>query len=318
MTEHLPSPAASRLPRIAADPSEWKPRRAAASAALAVTDTVVAARLSQWTHSLGAPFTQDAVPLSAVYATHVAPWNTPTATLTTAKTVLWICTVDDWAEHEDTALLGLAHLREVAEGKAPDPHIALSRALADIRDTVREAAPSAFVVSQWVKAVTGLLAGMTFEHRASARIKDGGPPPDLPLYLHHAGQTIGVPLLMATLWALAPQPAGDSSLVQLEPPLAAASQAIRLANDLQSYERERRTGDLNALSLGASPAFLRKQIAHQVRRCLTQLRPHLTGTCPEAHALRYHLHFCLRLHQFGDVGHLHEPEQQRHPTNHER
>ncbi|MGW2818912.1 terpene synthase family protein [Streptomyces sp. NPDC001415] len=298
-------------PRIAADPSGWNPHLAAVLADLATTDAVIAAQLSKWAHGWGAPFSLGSVPLSAVYATHVAPWNPPEVTLMTAKTILWIATVDDWAERDDAAPRGLDHLQEVAEGKAPDPHSALAGALADIRDTVLGAASSRRRGSLWVKATTALLAGMKFEHVASAQIRDGGPPPALPLYLHHAGQTIGVPLTMATLWASAPQPACDSSLARLQPPLESASQAIRMANDLQSYERERRTGDLNAIALGASPAYLRTQIADQVRHCLEQLRPLLTHPCPDAQALHYCLHFVLRLHQAGDAGHLHEREQQQ-------
>ncbi len=190
-----------------------------------------------------------------------APWAALDAVEATARVSLWVFTFDDAVDEERLAGAPLAervaHYRSVARGvQAPDADDDLARALRDARVGLARYPLFAALGNVWAEALCGTLDAMLRENGWREALRTGRPEllPSYATYVSTGLYSIGGP---PHVWA-AVITTDDASAVDCLPRLAsmerAACSAIRLANDLRSYEKELREENLNSLRLLALDA----------------------------------------------------------------
>jgi hypothetical protein len=202
------------------------------------------------------------------------------------RSALWVFAVD-WAidyraasreEVRDIVRRCLA----VAGGAEPAPADGLARFLGDIRDSL-VALPAFDTLSPfWREELRRMLDAMAREWDWNSA---GGANTTLPTfdeYLANA-DNFGSSFVNVSLWIAV----GDGSPGQLNQLVAAGREVqrvLRLLNDLATYDRDLRWGDLNALMLGVTRADVTRRIAELVERCRDLLLP-LRET--ESHMVSY-------------------------------
>jgi hypothetical protein len=135
----------------------------------------------------------------------------------------------------------------VAGGAPADPAAPLEVSLAGVRAGLVEAPAFGHIGPLWISELTGMVVAMATEwHWLRAR----GPMPSPSAYLENAAN-LGFSFVFASfLVALGGAP--DRAVADLVAASHAAQRAIRLVNDLATYDRDVDTGDLNVLMLGIS------------------------------------------------------------------
>ncbi len=239
--------------------------------------------LTAWAkpHGVLAPLRFPAIAISMAAA---APWLAPAQLAAMARIPAWIYAIDDafdrgvfppeeraWRVRRYAALAHGAALG--AEAVAPaDPYRA---PLADVTATLRACPLWPRLGAVWGEACRRMLHGMAFECDTAGSLRAGAPPPALHTYLRHGRHSIGVPLFLAGAWLLEGDARCADRLPALQALAVAAGEAVRLANDLRTHDKERDEGNLNALMLlaqrGPEPAaavrsLLRRTLLHLERR----------------------------------------------------
>jgi hypothetical protein len=131
--------------------------------------------------------------------------------------------------------------------------------------------------------------GREWEWRAAHDADRAAPLPSLTAYLDNA--RFGFTLVYLTQWIAISDAGPVSPLPELWEAGVAVERVIRLLNDLGTYHREARTGDLNALRLGATPAEVTRHIVALVEQCRQMLRPLKAEHAPLAVYLERHIGF---------------------------
>lgn len=190
-----------------------------------------------------------------------APWLRVRELLTLAKLGLWICAFDDLA---DERIVGVAELDgrasrylACARGRIPaivaaDP---LARMMRDIGKSLRATDPDPIVWRRWLAELRAMMAAMSWERRAADGVVEPAE------YLRHAVDSIGVGVAALAAWMLIGGRGLPGRLMDMK---ARCALVVRLANDLQTIERERRERSLNVLLFVAD----RDQV---VSRCRAEL-----------------------------------------------
>lgn len=192
-------------------------------------------------------------PLSLSVAA-AAPFSDADALMSTARLSLWVFTLDDLFDEErvlPAELLRRAdRYRAIAHGGTTRPaHDSLATALCEIRDDLAQYSLFATLGQQWATALCRTIDGMTREYtwRLSYRQEGVTALPAYEEYVNTGLYSIGGP---PHVWA-ALITTNDSStgnhLDHLQKMEREASVCIRLANDLQSYQKELLEGKINAL-----------------------------------------------------------------------
>ena len=183
-----------------------------------------------------------------------APFTSVEALISTARLSLWVFTLDDLFDEERvpqvelmrraTRYRALAH-REIA----PPSGDSLASALCELRDDLATYPLFASLGKEWADSLCGTIDGMTDEYRWRSTYRNDGAA-SLPTYEEYVAvgrYSIGGP---PHIWA-ALITTGDEStphhLDHLRAMEQIASNCIRLANDLQSYQKEVTEGKINAL-----------------------------------------------------------------------
>lgn len=173
-----------------------------------------------------------------------APWLGGRELLTLATLGLWICAFDDLA---DERIVGVAELDgrasqylACARGRIPsivarDP---LARMMLDIGKSLRATDPDPILWRRWLAELRAMMAAMSWERRAVDGVVE---PAD---YLRHAVDSIGVGVAALAAWMLMGGRGLPAQLMEMKERCALV---VRLANDLQTIERERREGSPNIL-----------------------------------------------------------------------
>ncbi|QOC95270.1 terpene synthase family protein [Micromonospora craniellae] len=209
-----------------------------------------------------------------------APWCDLDRLRVTNRAVLWGFAVDWLVDHEARARDEIDRLAvrclAVVDGGTPDEGDQLGAFLAELRDELVTVPAFAAHRERWREETRKVLAAM-------AREWDWKQTPDtLPgfeEYLDNAAN-LACTVVNVVHWIHADDPA---TLAHLDALLAASDQVqriLRLVNDLGSYERDLRWGDLNALLL-VSRAEVEKRIAELVAEARDRLAA-LRGDCPVA------------------------------------
>ncbi|WP_341721316.1 terpene synthase family protein [Micromonospora sp. FIMYZ51] len=207
-----------------------------------------------------------------------APWCDPAQLRITNRAVLWGFAVDWLIDHEARSRDEIDRLTTrclaVADGAPPESDDALGIFLAELRDELATVPAFAAYRDRLREEIRKVLAAMAREWDWK---QNAGTLPDFAQYLDNAAN-LACTVVNVVHWIHTDDPA---TLAQLDALLAASDQVqriLRLVNDLGTYERDRRWGDLNALML-VSRAEVEQRIAELVTEAGTMLEP-LRDSCP--------------------------------------
>ncbi|MFN8566991.1 MAG: terpene synthase family protein [Kouleothrix sp.] len=194
-------------------------------------------------------------------------WRTTDPQLLAARYLIWIFGVDDLSDDRALRLPALlahhAGYRAVARGAAPTD--ALGMLLAELLAGLQALPLWPALADTWLRSFDELLAGMAAERRPE-------PPASLEAYMAYAHLSIGA---MQDAWTVLLTLGDTSALSQLAAigaALQAEARVIRLANDLNSAEKERAEGKHNALTLLAAQGHARAHVEAELTRALDAYR----------------------------------------------
>jgi hypothetical protein len=185
-----------------------------------------------------------------------APFTSVEALISTARLSLWVFTLDDLFDEErvpQSELMKRAErYRALAHREIPCPNgDSLATALCELRDDLATYPLFAPLGSEWANALCGTIDGMMREYQWRLAYRKGTDEratlPTYDEYVATGRYSIGGP---PHIWAAlitsddASTPAHLDHLRAME---QLASTCIRLANDLQSYQKEVNEGKINAL-----------------------------------------------------------------------
>jgi len=183
-----------------------------------------------------------------------APFTSVEALISTARLSLWVFTLDDLFDEERVPQVELMRraqrYRSLAHREIPCPSgDSLATALCELRDDLAGYPLFSQLGKEWADALCGTIEGMTREYQWRSAYRTGGSAtlPTYEEYVDIGRYSIGGPPHM---WAALITTDDDSTPKHLEHLRAMeqiASTCIRLANDLQSYQKEVTEGKINAL-----------------------------------------------------------------------
>jgi hypothetical protein len=181
-----------------------------------------------------------------------APFTSVEALISTARLSLWVFTLDDLFDEErvpQTELMKRAQrYRSLAHKEIPCPNgDSLATALCELRDDLASYPLFSSLGKEWADALCGTIEGMTREYQWRSAFRHDGALPAYEEYVQIGRYSIGGPPHM---WAALITTDDDSTphhLDHLRAMEQLASTCIRLANDLQSYQKEVTEGKINAL-----------------------------------------------------------------------
>jgi hypothetical protein len=183
-----------------------------------------------------------------------APWLAGAELRTTNRAAIWGFGVDWLIDYKATSQSEVHDIVRrciaVAEGDSPIAGDDLARALADIRDDLSAAPAYSELGFIWRDELQRFLEGMAREWDWVKAHADGGKLPSIGEYLGNA-DNLGFSFAFASHWI----GTGRPPFTNVEDIRAASGQAqrvMRIINDMGTYERDMRWGDLNALMLGVT------------------------------------------------------------------
>ncbi|MEV0808223.1 terpene synthase [Micromonospora sp. NPDC050200] len=228
----------------------------------------------------------DAAMLSALALStaFIAPWCTAEQLRVANRASLWV-TAEDW--RVDRVATSIEEVTEVvaaclavADGNPPAAGDQLGQLLAGIRDQL--AAVPAFVHLQplWREELERMLTADAREWQwRAAREADDTLLPTPAEYLSNA-DNYGASFVNVSHWIATGAASTPDQLAELTAASRLVQQVLRLVNDLASYDRDVRSGDLNILMLGVEQDEVRRQVSDQIERCRPLLQA-LELTCPQ-------------------------------------
>lgn len=213
-----------------------------------------------------------------------APWATAGQLRAANRTVLWGFAldwlIDNEAETRDEVQQIVERCLAVAAGEPPVAGDPLGAYLAALQDELATAPAFATYRPLWRDRVRAVVLAMAreWEWKAAWRAGDATALPSFADYLanadNHACTVVNVAHWIYT---------GDEQVHRHLDDLVAASdevqRALRLVNDLGTYERDLRWGDLNAMLLVTDRAEIEERVATLVGGCHRLLEP-LRSACP--------------------------------------
>jgi hypothetical protein len=228
----------------------------------------------------------DATMLSALALStaFIAPWCGAAELRTANRTSLWV-TAEDWridsqitslADATATATACLA----VAAGEAPAEGDELTRFLADIRDDLATSPLFTRVGHLWQEELRRMLDAEVREWQWRAdRNRNVAALPSPGDYLANAAG-YGATWVNVSHWIATGAVETEAELAALVTASQAVEKVLRLVNDLASYDRDVKAGDLNILMLGIDEQLVRRQAADLTDQCHQLLDP-LTDISPQ-------------------------------------
>ncbi|GFJ91966.1 terpene synthase family protein [Phytohabitans rumicis] len=136
--------------------------------------------------------------------------------------------------------------------------------LADIRAELAAAEAFPVLGPVWRDELRRMLDAMVREHDWKA---EGAALPSFAEYLDNA-DNLGFSFVFAAHWLFTSPPPADADIARVRAASRAVQRVIRLLNDLATYERDVRWGDLNALLLGPT----RKEVSQRAEALAAEAR----------------------------------------------
>lgn len=205
-----------------------------------------------------------------------APWCTVEELALTGRAVLWGFALDWQVDHLARSRSEIDRISAtclaVADGAATrDP---LGRFLAELRDDL--AATPAFdgLRGLWREEIVRTLDAMAreWEWKTAADL------PALGDYLANA-DNLAATVVNVAHWIHTGSPQTHRDLPRLIAVSDEVQRALRLVNDLGTYQRDREWGDLNAIMLVGDRSEIERALAAQVEHC-RELLSALAASCP--------------------------------------
>lgn len=231
-----------------------------------------------------------------------APWCTAEQLAVTNRAVLWGFAVDWQIDHLATSRAEIDRITAaslaVADGSpAADP---LGRFLAELRDDLAGTPAFAGLRGLWREEIERTLTAMAREWEWKTRAKDGtAPPPGLAEYLANA-DNLAATVVNVAHWIHTGSPETHRRLPRLVAASDEVQRAVRLINDLGTYQRDREWGDLNAIMLVDDRAEIERRTREQIDHC-RKLLAELAPDCPrEAGYLSRQLGFTSGFYRLTD------------------
>src|SRR4051794_40511547 len=185
-----------------------------------------------------------------------APFSSVEALVSTARLSLWVFTLDDLFDEERVPegelVRRAARYRAIAcnepIGTTRD---SLASALIEVRDDLAQYPLFVSLGQEWANALCGTIDGMMreYEWRRHYRDDDRAALPTYEEYLTPGRYSIGGPPHVWAALITTDDPSTPQHLDYLRRMEKIASTCIRLANDLQSHEKELFEGKINSLVL---------------------------------------------------------------------
>ena len=185
-----------------------------------------------------------------------APFTSVEGLISTARLSLWVFTIDDLFDEERVPQAELMkraqRYRALAHREIACPSgDSLATALCELRDDLATYPLFGPLGSQWADALCGTIDGMTREYQwRLAHRKGSDAQATLPTYEEYVATgrySIGGPPHIWAALVTSDDPSTPEHLDHLRAMEQLASTCIRLANDLQSYQKEVQEGKINAL-----------------------------------------------------------------------
>ncbi|WP_319462187.1 terpene synthase family protein [Micromonospora sp. RTP1Z1] len=231
-----------------------------------------------------------------------APWCTAEELALTGRAVLWGFAVDWQVDHLATSRSELDRITEtclaVADGAAADDP--LGRFLAELRDDLAASPAFAGLRGLWREEIGRTLTAMAREWDWKTAAEDGtARPPTLTQYLANA-DNLAATVVNVAHWIHAGSSETHRQLPRLVTVSDEVQRALRLVNDLGTYERDLEWGDLNAIMLVDDRAEIERRTAAQIDHC-RHLLAELAPSCPrEADYLSRQLGFTSGFYRLTD------------------
>jgi hypothetical protein len=250
------------LQSTAAKDSPWGGLQSRFLASLDPADQVrifdLSARMSQTLHRWAARYPLirrvRVWPLSLSVAA-AAPFASVEALISTARLSLWVFTLDDIFDEERVPQAELMKRAEryskLAHHEiACPPGDSLAKALSELRDDLATYPLFEALDTAWAQSLCGTIDGMMREYHWRLAYKGAETDPALPSYDEYVATgrySIGGPPHIWSALITTADPSTPAHLDHLRAMEKLASTCIRLANDLQSYQKEIEEGKINAL-----------------------------------------------------------------------
>ncbi|MEV4760046.1 terpene synthase family protein [Micromonospora sp. NPDC049559] len=186
----------------------------------------------------------------------------------------------------------------VAQGGEPQPGDPVAPFLASLRDELAAAPAFASTRHLWLTELRLMLAAMTQEWYWRPANSGEAAPPSLDTYLDNAASA-GSSLINVAHWIVGAEPGEFDEPADLVDASRSVQRALRLLNDLATYERDLRSGDVNALRVAGRDEVMARldEVTEESRDRLRRL----TDRFPEqADYLNRQLGFTGGFYRVGD------------------
>ncbi|WP_232071983.1 terpene synthase family protein [Phytohabitans flavus] len=191
------------------------------------------------------------------------------------RATLW-CFALDWqvdyvASSAEEAAAIARRCMAAAGGADPDPDDELTAFLAEVRDELAGADAYPVLGPVWREELRRMLDAMVREHQWKAA---GVARPSFEEYLDNA-DNLGFSFVFVAHWIHTSQPPSAVDIDDVRLASWAVQRVIRLLNDLATYDRDVKWGDLNALMLGPDRTAVGQHVrvlADEARRLIAPLR----------------------------------------------
>lgn len=248
---------------------------AAACAPVAILSLKVLKDLRVWAAEY--PQILRSVPMEsqALSAAAISPWRTADQLRLPARMYMWAYAMDDHVEQNVQSLAELDDLfgraNSIIQGGHDDSHPLLA-ALSDWQSELTRYPLYPRLARLWARIFAETMRGERYDWIAGRARERGEGPSDPDEYLSHAA-SVNLSLTLFPYWATTDQEDLPDNLDVLIGAMEEIQVAVRLVNDLCTFERERtQPRENNILMYDASPEWVRSELARR-----SAIARHLVG-----------------------------------------
>jgi hypothetical protein len=277
---------------------------AAQCAPIALLALELLADLRAW--AVEYPQVLQAVPMEAlaISAATISPWRSAGQLRLTARMYVWAYALDDHVEQNVQSLAELDDLFDrcntiIRGGDQDDSHPLLA-ALSGWQSALARCPLYPRLAGLWADRFAEALRGERYDWTAGRARDNGDGPSDPEEYLSHAASS-NAWITHFPRWATSDRGDLPDSLAVLNSALEEIEVAVRLANDLATFRRERaEPGQNNILMYDTSPQWVRSELARHSATARQLLNPLADSGCLSAVELLRLLDWSITFYERAD------------------
>jgi hypothetical protein len=232
------------------------------------------------------------IPPIAFHNAVVMPHLDVSACFLLAKLVLWIFGIDDLIDKHAISPAGLEKIivqwctaaRGVSDERADDE---LTAILSEIRKDLSNYKLFQSLYKNWATELRLHVEGMAKEYKYALDYNTHGPSalPSLDSYLHTSVYGLGIPLFALTLFIVLDDSTADVRFESMADLVRYTSVAVRLYNDVQTFEKESEEGNVNSIVIlyretrDRNPNTSRGQALSQAKQRVWKMADSYTQKC---------------------------------------